>query len=179
MTTSPDPYSSIVGESVSRPTAWPAGFCPFPVFSQLRCSCLLDCTRGAGDRVLARQQDDAAHQDEDQEQHGRDEVETEPERGDDAAEAEALEEEQDPGEDRNPPEPARQDAAADHEHACREGKEAAEYVPDAVQAIGHQVQRVGHALIVVEPERRELRAEQAEDTDVADGMQGNKERSAS
>jgi hypothetical protein len=23
----------LVGESVSRPTAWPAGFCPFPVFS--------------------------------------------------------------------------------------------------------------------------------------------------
>src|ERR1022692_2025157 len=82
MTTSPDPYSSIVGESVSRPTAWPAGFCPFPVFSELRCSCLLDCTRGVGDRVLARQQDDAAHQDEDQEQHERDEVENEPERGD-------------------------------------------------------------------------------------------------
>jgi hypothetical protein len=26
-------FHGLVGESVSRPIAWPAGFCPFPVFS--------------------------------------------------------------------------------------------------------------------------------------------------
>jgi hypothetical protein len=49
------------------------------------------------------QQDDTAHQYEDQEQHEPDEVENQPERGDDAAKTEALKDEQDPGEDRNPP----------------------------------------------------------------------------
>jgi hypothetical protein len=51
---------------------------------------------------LPPQQDDAARGDEDQEQHERYEVENEPERGDDAAEAEALKDEQDPRDDRNP-----------------------------------------------------------------------------
>jgi hypothetical protein len=48
-----------------------------------------DCSRPAGDRGLPQHQDDAAHEDEDQEKRERDEVEYEPERGDDAAEAEA------------------------------------------------------------------------------------------
>ena len=58
-----------------------------------------------------------------------DEVQNEPERGDDAAQAEALKEEHDPGEDQSPPEPAGRDAAPDHERACCDSKEAAEHVP--------------------------------------------------
>ena len=68
-------------------------------------------------------------QDEDQEQREPDEVQNEPERGDDAAQAEALKEEHDPGEDQSPPEPAGRDAAPDHERACCDSKEAAEHVP--------------------------------------------------
>jgi hypothetical protein len=65
-----------------------------------------------------------------------DEVRNEPERGDDAAQAKALEEEHDPGEDQSPPEPAGQDAAPDHERACCDSKEAAGHVPDAVPTKG-------------------------------------------
>ena len=68
-------------------------------------------------------------QDEDQEQREPDEVQNEPERGDDAAQAEALKEEHDPGEDQSPPEPAGRDAAPDHKRACCDSKEAAEHVP--------------------------------------------------
>ena len=74
--------------------------------------------RGAGNHVFASQQDDAADEYEDQEQHEPDDVENQPERGDDAAQAEALKEEQDPSEDRSPPKPTRQHAAPYHEQPC-------------------------------------------------------------
>jgi hypothetical protein len=81
--------------------------------------------RGVGDRVFAPQENDAARQDEDEEEHEPDAVEDEAERGDDAAEAETLKEEQDPEENRDPAEPARQNAAFDHEQARCESKETA------------------------------------------------------
>jgi len=49
---------------------------------------------------VASQPDDAAHQDEEHEEHESDQVEDHPERGDDTAEPKALEEEQDSDEDR-------------------------------------------------------------------------------
>jgi hypothetical protein len=53
-----------------------------------------------------------------------------------------------------------------------------ELEPDAVQGVRCQVQRVGHALIVLGAKRRELPAEQAGDADVADGMKGNEQHSS-
>src|SRR3984885_4717221 len=67
--------------------------------------------RGVGDCGLSPQENDAARENEDQEQHEADDVEDQPERGDHAAEAKGLKEEHESGNDRHPSEPAWQDAA--------------------------------------------------------------------
>src|ERR1700683_5203985 len=119
---------------------------------------LVDLNVGVWDRVFSGQQDDAAHENDNQKKHEPDEVENQPERGDDAAESEPLKEEQDPNEHQDPPEPTRQGAAPDHKQPCCESKETAEDVADAIERKRHQVQRVGDARIVLEPKRRDRKS---------------------
>ena len=96
-----------------------------------RQSCLPDSSGGVSNRVFAPQQDGAAHQDEEQEQHESDQVENQTKRCDHTAEAEGLQKEQRRGDNRDPPKPPRQDSTPEHEHASSEREETAEDVRDA------------------------------------------------
>ena len=83
---------------------------------------------GKPNRAFAPQQDHAARQDEEQQQHVPDQVENEPERRNHTAKAEGLNEEQNGDEGRDPGQPPRQGSASEHEHPCCESEETAEDV---------------------------------------------------
>lgn len=89
-----------------------------------------------------------------------------------------LKNEENPGDDHEPSKPTRKRAAPDHEQPGGESGEAAEHVPDTVERVRHQVQRVRQPLIVVRRVRGQLRAEQAGYPDIADRMEGDKHNSA-
>jgi hypothetical protein len=76
--------------------------------------------RGRGG-ARAPESDHAAREDEDQEEQEPDQIEREPEVGDDAAEAERLHEEERAGRDGDPAEPARQNARCEYEQVERPG----------------------------------------------------------
>src|SRR2546421_281485 len=65
---------------------------------------LIGLNNGVGGRVIAPEQDDAAHRDEDQQEHESEKVKDQSERRNDTTEAKALKEEQHSGEDGHPPE---------------------------------------------------------------------------
>src|SRR5438128_10741442 len=75
----------------------------------------------------------AAEEDEEQEEHEADQVEHEAVGADDAAEPEALQEQQGAADDGDPREPARQDSALADKDAGRDQKDAAEHVSHAVE----------------------------------------------
>src|SRR3954452_24102872 len=95
-----------------------------------------------GSRSFVPDRERAAEEDEEQEEHEADQVEHEAVGADDAAEAEALQEQQGAAADGDPREPARQDSALDHKDASRDQKDAAEHVSDAVERERQQIQRV-------------------------------------
>src|SRR5438094_3566467 len=123
------------GEADARPTSAPAPNAA-PTNSgrtAVMAAKLIGLNNGVGGRVIAPEQDDAAHRDEDQQEHESEKVKDQPERRNDTTEAKALKEEQHSGEDGHPPEPARQETTLEQEQPCRQKKETAEDVPHAVQ----------------------------------------------
>ena len=106
--------------------------------------------------AAAPEHDHAAHRPHEREQeHEPEPVDGNPERDDDAAQGEALEEERDADDDGHPAEPSRQRAAPDDgRRRRRAAKRLPEDVPDAVEREGHQVERVADARVVLSAVRR-------------------------